>query len=44
MQQVEDIWKNQNIGYDYAVFLDVSREEVLKRLLQEVVQMILKRL
>ena len=32
MQQVEDMEKN-DIGYDYAVFLDVSREEVLRRLL-----------
>ena len=32
MQQVEDMEKNE-IGYDYAVFLDVSREEVLRRLL-----------
>ena len=32
MQQVEDMEKAE-IGYDYAVFLDVSREEVLKRLL-----------
>ena len=32
MQQVEDMEKNE-IGYDYAVFLDVSRDEVLRRLL-----------
>ena len=32
MQQVEDMEKNE-IGYDYAVFLDVSREEVMRRLL-----------
>ena len=32
MQQVEDMEKN-DIGYDYAVFLDVSRDEVLRRLL-----------
>ena len=32
MQQVEDMEKAE-IGYDYAVFLDVSREEVLRRLL-----------
>ena len=32
MEQVEDMHKAE-IGYDYAVFLDVSREEVLKRLL-----------
>ena len=32
MQQVEDMEKAQ-IGYDYAVFLDVSREEVMRRLL-----------
>ena len=32
MQQVEDMEKN-DIGYDYAVFLDVSREEVMNRLL-----------
>ena len=32
MQQVEDMEKNE-VGYDYAVFLDVSREEVLRRLL-----------
>ena len=31
-RQVEDMEKN-DIGYDYAVFLDVSREEVLRRLL-----------
>ena len=32
MQQVEDMEKAE-IGYDYAVFLDVSREEVMRRLL-----------
>ena len=32
MQQVEDMEKNE-IGYDYAVFLDVSRDEVMRRLL-----------
>jgi adenylate kinase len=32
MQQVEDMQKAE-IGYDYAVFLDVSREEVMRRLL-----------
>ena len=32
MQQVEDMQKAE-IGYDYAVFLNVSKEEVLKRLL-----------
>ena len=32
MQQVEDMQKAE-IGYDYAVFLDVSKEEVMKRLL-----------
>jgi len=32
MQQVEDMEKNE-IGYDYAVFLDVSTEEVMRRLL-----------
>ena len=32
MQQVEDMEKAE-IGYDYAVFLDVSRDEVLRRLL-----------
>ena len=32
MQQVEDMDKAE-IGYDYAVFLDVSREEVMRRLL-----------
>ena len=32
MEQVEDMHKAE-IGYDYAVFLDVSREEVLRRLL-----------
>ena len=32
MQQVEDLEKAE-IGYDYAVFLDVSREEVMRRLL-----------
>ena len=32
MQQVRDM-KASNIGVDFAVFLDVSREEVLKRLL-----------
>ena len=32
MQQVEDMEKNE-IGYDYAVFLDVRRDEVLRRLL-----------
>ena len=32
MQQVEDMEKAE-IGYDYAVFLDVSREEVMSRLL-----------
>ena len=32
MQQVEDM-ENAEIGYDYAVFLDVSREEVMRRLL-----------
>ena len=32
MQQVEDMEKN-DIGYDYAVFLDVSRDEVMRRLL-----------
>ena len=32
MQQVEDMEKVE-IGYDYAVFLDVSREEVMRRLL-----------
>jgi len=32
MQQVRDM-EASNIGVDYAVYLDVSREEVLKRLL-----------
>ena len=32
MQQVEDMQKAE-IGYDYAVFLDVSKEEVMRRLL-----------
>ena len=32
MQQVRDM-EQSGIGYDFAVFLDVSREEVLKRLL-----------
>lgn len=32
MQQVEDMEKNE-IGYDYSVFLDVSTEEVMRRLL-----------
>ena len=32
MEQVEDMHKAE-IGYDYAVFLDVSREEVMRRLL-----------
>jgi len=32
MQQVEDMEKAE-IGYDYAVFLDVSTEEVMRRLL-----------
>ena len=32
MQQVEDMEKAE-IGYDYAVFLEVSREEVMRRLL-----------
>ena len=32
MQQGEDMEKAE-IGYDYAVFLDVSREEVMRRLL-----------
>ena len=32
MQQVEDMEKAE-IGYDYAVFLDVSRDEVMRRLL-----------
>ena len=32
MQQVEDMEKAE-IGYDYAVFLDVSKEEVMRRLL-----------
>ena len=32
MQQVRDM-ETSNIGVDFAVFLDVSREEVLKRLL-----------
>ena len=32
MQQVRDM-EASNIGVDFAVFLDVSREEVLKRLL-----------
>ena len=32
MQQVKDMQKAE-IGYDYAVFLDVSKEEVMKRLL-----------
>ena len=32
MQQVRDM-ETSNIGVDYAVYLDVSREEVLKRLL-----------
>ena len=32
MQQVEDMEKNE-IGYDYAVFLNVSKEEVMRRLL-----------
>ena len=32
MQQVEDMEKAE-IGYDYAVFLDVSREEVMRRLI-----------
>ena len=38
MQIIEDK-KNDRI-YDYAVFLDVSREEVLRRLLARSVQMI----
>ena len=32
MQQVEDMEKSE-IGYDYSVFLDVSTEEVMRRLL-----------
>ena len=32
MQQVEDMQKAE-IGYDYAVFLNVSKEEVMRRLL-----------
>ena len=32
MQQVEDMQKAE-IGYDYAVFLDVNKEEVMRRLL-----------
>lgn len=32
MQQVEDMEKAE-IGYDYAVFLNVSKEEVMRRLL-----------
>ena len=32
MQQAEDMEKAEK-GYDYAVFLDVSREEVMRRLL-----------
>ena len=32
MQQVRDM-EQSGIGYDFAVFLDISREEVLKRLL-----------
>ena len=32
MQQVQDMQKAE-IGYDYAVFLDVSTEEVMRRLL-----------
>ena len=32
MQQVEDMQKVE-IGYDYAVFLNVSKEEVMRRLL-----------
>ena len=32
MQQVRDM-EQSGIGYDFAVFLDVSREEGLKRLL-----------
>ena len=38
MQQVEDIRRTKY--YDYAVFLDVSREEVLRRLLARLEQMI----
>ena len=32
MTQVRDL-KMENIGYDKVIFLDVSREEILKRLL-----------